>query len=60
MLFHAATTPQFPEKCIEPRNTRREGRLLGENSVTQEQAEQACASIESVIARGYWPNKTFP
>jgi hypothetical protein len=47
MLFHDISKPQFPEKCIEtedPCGDRR--RRLGESSITEGQAEAACASIE--------------
>jgi hypothetical protein len=41
MLFHDISKPQFPEKCIEP----------GESSITEAQAEAACASIEDPLDR---------
>lgn len=49
MLFHAANQPQFPEKCVEPKKNLRETRRrrLGEVLVTQDQAEEACGSLEN-------------
>ncbi|KAL3935879.1 MAG: hypothetical protein SGBAC_008688 [Bacillariaceae sp.] len=42
-LFHVATYPQFPEKCVEPEDPRGERRRrLGESKLTYEQAEAAC------------------
>eukprot|EP00980_Cylindrotheca_fusiformis_P015012 scaffold4127_cov126-Cylindrotheca_fusiformis.AAC.8 len=54
MLFHNVSRPQFPEKCIDPearamKRRRRRRRRLGESSVTDEQAEVACASIMDVL-----------
>ncbi|KAL3935537.1 MAG: hypothetical protein SGBAC_008965 [Bacillariaceae sp.] len=44
-LFHAATHPQFPEKCIEPEDPRGERkRRLSESTISMEDAEKACAS----------------
>lgn len=52
MLFHAASDPQFPEKCIEPKTSGRwNRRRLGESSITETQAEAACASIEDPMDR---------
>jgi hypothetical protein len=46
MLFHDISKPQFPEKCIEPEDPRGDRRRrLGESSITEGQAEAACASI---------------
>eukprot|EP00980_Cylindrotheca_fusiformis_P000638 scaffold158_cov105-Cylindrotheca_fusiformis.AAC.11 len=46
-LFHEVSHPQFPERCLEPedpRGERRRRRRLDENTITEEQAEAACAS----------------
>jgi hypothetical protein len=53
MLFHDISKPQFPEKCIEPEDPRgeRRRRRLGESSITEVQAEAACASIEDPLDR---------
>jgi hypothetical protein len=53
MLFHDISKPQFPEKCIEPEDPRgeRRRRRLGESSITEGQAEAACASIEDPLDR---------
>jgi hypothetical protein len=53
MLFHDISKPQFPEKCIEPEDPRgeRRRRRLGESSITERQAEAACASIEDPLDR---------
>jgi hypothetical protein len=46
-IFHEASRPQFPEKCIEPEDPRGDRRRrLGEGSVTEEQAEAACAPLK--------------
>lgn len=45
MLFHDTSRPQFPQKCIEPENPRgQRRRRLDESSVSEKQAEAACAS----------------
>eukprot|EP00980_Cylindrotheca_fusiformis_P004986 scaffold1060_cov109-Cylindrotheca_fusiformis.AAC.2 len=53
MLFHNVSNPQFPEKCIDPeaRAMNRRRRRLGESSITNDQAEAACAPIENVLDR---------
>eukprot|EP00980_Cylindrotheca_fusiformis_P014676 scaffold3998_cov66-Cylindrotheca_fusiformis.AAC.1 len=53
MLFHNVSYPQYPEKCIDPdaRAMKRLRRRLGESSITDEQAEAACASIEDALDR---------
>jgi hypothetical protein len=53
MLFHDISKPQFPEKCIQPEDPRgeRRRRRLGESSVTEMQAEAACASIGDPLDR---------
>ena len=51
MLFHDISKPQFPEKCIDPQHPRGERRRLGESSITEKQAEAACASIEDPLDR---------
>ena len=48
MLFHDVRQPQFPAKCIEPIDPRGERRRqLGELSVTEDQAEAACAHLNA-------------
>eukprot|EP00980_Cylindrotheca_fusiformis_P001035 scaffold279_cov90-Cylindrotheca_fusiformis.AAC.5 len=53
MLFHNVSYPQYPEKCIDPgaRAMKRLRRRLGESSITDEQAEAACAPIEDALDR---------
>eukprot|EP00980_Cylindrotheca_fusiformis_P023515 scaffold10552_cov73-Cylindrotheca_fusiformis.AAC.1 len=52
MLFHDVAKPQFPEKCIEPEDPRGERRRrLDESSITEEQAETACASLADPMDR---------
>eukprot|EP00980_Cylindrotheca_fusiformis_P002567 scaffold609_cov130-Cylindrotheca_fusiformis.AAC.3 len=52
MLFHDIEQPQFPEKCIEPEDPRGDRRRrLDESSVTEEQAEAACASLTDPLDR---------
>ena len=47
MLFHDVAEPQFPKRCIEPEDPRGERRRrLDENSVSEEQAEAACARLK--------------
>ena len=51
-FFHAASRPQFPEKCMVPENPRGEyKRRLGESTVSEEQAEAACAGLEDEFSR---------
>jgi hypothetical protein len=52
MLFHDVSQPQFPQKCIAPEDPRGERRRrLDESSVTELQAEAACASLKDAIER---------
>jgi hypothetical protein len=53
MLFHQIAKPRFPEKCIQPEDPcgKRCRRRLGESSITEMQAEAACASIEDPLDR---------
>ena len=52
MLFHDISEPQFPKKCIEPEDPRGERRRrLGEITVTEEQAEAACARLKDAADR---------
>jgi hypothetical protein len=45
-LFHEASHPHFPEKCIEPEDPQGERkRRLTESSITVEQAEKACSEL---------------
>lgn len=47
MLFHDVSQPQFPKKCTEPEDPRGERRRrLDESSITEEQAEAACAKLK--------------
>lgn len=48
MLFHSTSEPQFPRSCLEPEDPRGERRRrLDESSVTEEQAEAACAKVSN-------------
>ena len=52
MLFHDVRQPQFPAKCIEPIDPRGERRRqLGEISVTEDQAVEACAHLGNAADR---------
>jgi len=52
MLFHVVEQPQYPKKCIEPEDPQGERRRrLDESSVTEAQAEAACASITDELDR---------
>lgn len=51
-FFRAVSKPQFPEKCWlpeDPRGDRR--RRLDESSISEEQAEAACAGLEDEFSR---------
>ena len=51
-LFHETARPQFPEKCYlpeDPRGDRR--RRLDETTITEDQAEAACAGLEDEFSR---------
>lgn len=49
-LFRQAATPQFPELCIKPENSRGERkRRLAESSITIKQAEAACATLKDAL-----------
>ena len=51
-LFRTTSDPQFPELCIEPDDPRGDrARRLEESSVTEEQAEAACAKLEDELDR---------
>jgi hypothetical protein len=51
-LFHEVSHPQFPTKCVEPEDPRGERRRrLDENTVTEEQAEAACAFLKDPLSR---------
>ena len=52
MLFHEVSDPQFPERCIEPEDPRGERRRkLSEATVTEAQAEAACAHLKDPLDR---------
>jgi hypothetical protein len=52
MLFHSVEQPQFPKTCLEPEDPRGERRRrLGESSITEEQAEDACSSLKDAADR---------
>jgi len=51
MLFHSVAAPQFPEMCRLPEDPRGARRRLDESSITEEQAEVACASLKNAIDR---------
>jgi hypothetical protein len=47
MLFHDISDPQFPKRCIEPEDPQGERRRrLDESTVSEEQAEKACAQLQ--------------
>jgi len=49
-LFHTLEIPQFPEKCLEPDNPQGDRRRrLGEGNISEEEAEQACASLKDPL-----------
>jgi len=51
-LFHELSHPQFPKKCLEPEDPHGERhRRLEESSITIEQAEEACESLEDPLSR---------
>jgi len=51
-LFHALSAPQFPELCYLPEDPRGErARRLGEQSITEEAAEAACAGLKDEFDR---------
>jgi len=51
-LFHELSLPQYPQKCILPENPQGERkRRLGESTVSEEQAEQACAGLKDEFSR---------
>jgi len=51
-FFHATSRPQFPEKCLVPEDPHGERkRRLDETSITEEQAEAACAGLEDEFSR---------
>jgi len=51
-LFRLSSFPQFPEPCIEPDDPRGDRmRRLGESSITEEQAEAACAGLKDELDR---------
>jgi hypothetical protein len=52
MLFHDLSEPQFPKKCIEPEDPQgARRRRLGENTVSEEDAEVTCASLQDAADR---------
>jgi hypothetical protein len=53
MLFHSTEQPQFPAQCIEPEDPQgqRRRRLAEDNSVSIEQAEEACARLTDELDR---------
>jgi len=51
-IFHESSKPQFPELCIEPEDPRGErARRLEESSISEEQAETACAQLKDPVDR---------
>jgi len=51
-FFLTTSRPQFPEKCMLPENPRGEHkRRLGESTVSEEEAEAACAGLEDEFSR---------
>ena len=52
MLFHETSAPQFPERCIMPEDPRGERRRrLAESSISEEEAEAACAQLKDALDR---------
>lgn len=52
MLFHDVEHPQFPQKCIEPEDPRGDRRRrLEESTVSEADAEKACASVADTLDR---------
>ena len=52
MLFRDVSEPQFPAKCTEPEDPRGERRRrLDESSISEEQAEKACAHLKDAVDR---------
>lgn len=52
MYFHSSSRPEFPEKCYIPEDPHGERRRrLDESSVSEEQAEAACAGLEDEFSR---------
>jgi hypothetical protein len=52
MLFHDVAHPQFPQKCIEPEDPRgARRRRLDESSVSEADAEKACATLDDPLDR---------
>ena len=52
MLFHETSEPQFPQKCIQPEDPRGDRRRkLAESTVSEAQAEAACAHIKDPLDR---------
>jgi len=51
MLFHIFEKPQFPSMCLVPEDAQGQRRRLDESSVTQEQAEDACSSLNDELDR---------
>ena len=52
MLFHETSEPQFPQKCIQPEDPRGDRRRkLAESTVSEAQAEAACAHLKDPLDR---------
>ncbi|CAJ1959345.1 unnamed protein product [Cylindrotheca closterium] len=50
-LFHEVSAPQFPERCIDPEDPRGDRRRLDGSSISEEEAEAACAQLEDKLDR---------
>lgn len=54
-FFHEVSAPQFPDKCIDPEDPRgdrrRPRRRLDGSSVSEEEAEAACAGLRDALDR---------
>mmetsp|Transcript_31922 Transcript_31922/g.77384 ORF Transcript_31922/g.77384 Transcript_31922/m.77384 type:complete len:108 (+) Transcript_31922:3-326(+) len=51
-LLRESSAPQFPELCIEPEDPRGDrARRLDESSITEQQAEAACAGLKDDLDR---------
>jgi len=50
MLFHDISYPQFPERCVLPEDPQGQRRSLLEGTISEEQAEAACAQLKDPLS----------
>ena len=50
-FFHEVSAPQFPVRCIDPEDARGDRRRLDGSSISEKQAEAACASLKDPFDR---------